>query len=127
MEIAFFFEGITRTASDQSISLNSAQSGSFATEASTSSSVMASKRAQSVFPLRRSPHRRVMIRSFFILSRTARRNNPDQLASVSKNHRHDSIIRFSDRNPSLLVVTVGSPDDNWFVKNLAGAVEADAV
>src|SRR5258707_15454307 len=67
MEIAFFFAGITRTESDQSTSLNSAQSGSFAIDVSISSSVSLSTRAQSVLPLRRSPHFRVTILSFFIL------------------------------------------------------------
>src|SRR5579872_23726 len=66
MEIAFFRVGITRTASDQSMFLNSAHSGSFAIEASTSSFVIASKRAQLVFPLRRSPHRRVTTTVFFM-------------------------------------------------------------
>src|SRR5450755_2588794 len=103
MEIAFFLVGMTRTASDQSISLNSAQSGSPAIDASTSASVIASKRAQSVFPLRRSPHRRVTIRSFLIWSRTARRNDPDQIVSSGENHSYDSIMRFSDRDPPLLV------------------------
>src|ERR1700730_12855770 len=104
MEIAFFLAGMTKTASDQSISLNSSQSGSFAIEASTSSSVIASRRAQSVLPLRRSPHRRVTIRSFFIRSWTARRNDPDQPISPRKNHGHDLIVGFSDREPSLLIV-----------------------
>src|SRR6202040_2045416 len=49
MEIAFFLAGMTRTASDQSISIGTA-SGSLATALAMSSSVSASKRAQSVLP-----------------------------------------------------------------------------
>src|SRR5258708_21631683 len=66
MEIAFFRAGMTRAASDQSISMGAA-SGSFATALAISSSVSLSTRAQSVLPLRRSPHFRVTILSFFIL------------------------------------------------------------
>jgi len=61
-----FFGRHDGTASDQSISLNSAQSGSLAIEASTSSSVIAFETRPISLPLRRSPHRRVTIRSFFI-------------------------------------------------------------
>src|SRR5689334_9919795 len=50
MEIACFLGGITRTASPQSRSLNSSQSGSLAMAASISSSVRASSAVQSVLP-----------------------------------------------------------------------------
>src|SRR5258708_11908029 len=71
MEISFFRAGMTRTASDQSISMGAA-SGSFSTALAISSSVSLSKRAQSVLPLRRSPHFRVTIFSFFIFPRAPR-------------------------------------------------------
>ena len=70
-KIAFFFGGITRTASDQSRSIGAA-SGSLATALAISSSVSASTRAQSVLPFRRSPHFRVTIFSFFIFPRATR-------------------------------------------------------
>jgi hypothetical protein len=68
-----------------------------------------------------------MIRSFFIWSRTARRNNPDQIISSGENHRYDLIMSFPDRDPSLLVVTARSLYNNRPVENLAGIVERDAV
>src|SRR5258708_28243118 len=70
MEISFFRAGMTRTASDQSISMGAA-SGSFSTALAISSSVSLSTRAQSVLPFRRSPHFRVTIFSFFIFPRAA--------------------------------------------------------
>src|SRR5882672_2155242 len=86
MEIAFFLTGITKTASDQSISIGAA-SGSFATALAMSSSVIASKRAQSVLPLRRSPHFLVTIFSFFIFPRAPRRDDPDECATVRSGDR----------------------------------------
>ena len=66
-KIAFFFGGMTRTALDQSMSSGTA-SGSSRTASSICLSVKASTAAQSVLPLRRSPHFLLIIRSFLISS-----------------------------------------------------------
>src|SRR5689334_11268936 len=106
MEIAFFFVGTTRTASDQSISLNSCQSGSLAIAASISSSVIASTRAQSVFPFRRSPHFRVTIRSFFIFPRATCGDYSDDFGPPGKDHCDQAMFQRTHCAPALLVVAV---------------------
>src|SRR6195256_4891373 len=126
MEIAFFLAGITRTASDQSISIGTA-SGSFATALAMSSSVSASKRAQSVLPFRRSPHFRVTIFSFFIFPCAARRDNPDDVCPPRKGYGDQSVFQRTYREPSLLIVAVRSTKDDWSIKDLDRVVEIDAV
>src|SRR5690242_17890903 len=127
MEIAFFRTGITRTASDQSISLNSSQSGSLAIAASSSCSVIASTRAQSVLPFRRSPHFRVTIRSFFMFPRTPRRDDPNDFVSARENHGDQAIIQQADRDPALFVIAIRSPKHDRAVKDLASVFEVVAV
>src|ERR1700732_3909051 len=92
MEIAFFLVGITKTASDQSISMGAA-SGSFATALAMSSSVSASTRAQSVLPFRRSPHFRVTIFSFFIFPRAARRDNSDDICPPPEDYGDQPVFQ----------------------------------
>src|SRR6266705_7010470 len=101
--MAFFFAGITSTASDQSISLNSAQSGSLAIALVISSSVRASTRAQSVLPFRRSPHFRVTIFSFFMFPRSARRDDPDNVCSPCEDDSDQPVFQRTYRNPTLLL------------------------
>jgi hypothetical protein len=47
--------------------------------------------------------------------------------TACKDHRHDSITGHSDRNPSLLIVSVRTFDNYWSVENLTGVFEIDAV
>src|SRR5436190_18569002 len=105
IEIAFFLGGVTRTASDQSISMGAA-SGSFATALAMSSSVRASTRAQSVLPFRRSPHFRVTIFSFFIFPRAARGDNSDDICPPSEYDGDQPVFQRTYRNPALLIVTI---------------------
>src|SRR4051812_20385996 len=106
MEMAFFFAGITSTASDQSISSNSAQSGSPAIALVISSSVSASTRAQSVLPFRRSPHFRVTIFSFFMLPRPTCRDDPDGVSPPRKDHGDQLVFQGTYCNPALLIFSI---------------------
>src|SRR5665647_2102101 len=94
MEIAFFFGGMTRTASDQSRSLNSCQSGSLAIDASISSSVSASTRFQSVLPFRRGASRETIVIFFsFISPRTSRRYDPTYITSKCANDDQFQVVK----------------------------------
>src|ERR1700704_4033104 len=117
MEIAFFLAGITRTASDQSISIGTA-SGSFATALAMSSSVSASRRAQSVLPFRRSPHFRVTIFSFFIFPRAARRDDPYDICPPCKHDSNQPVFQRTNGNPALLIVAIGASKNDGPVKDL---------
>src|ERR1700757_4981675 len=126
MEIAFFFAGMTRTASDQSISIGAA-SESLATAFAISSSVSASTRAQSVLPLRRSPHFRVMICSFFILPRASRRDHSDDIRSPRKDCCDQLAFQKTYRDPALLVVTIRFAKKNRSVEDPGCILEVDAM
>jgi hypothetical protein len=47
--------------------------------------------------------------------------------SIGKNHRHDSIMRFTNREPSLLIVAVRSTKYDWSIEDLDCIVEIDPV
>src|ERR1700732_380536 len=124
MEIAFFLVGITKTASDQSISMGAA-SGSLATALAMSSSLSLSTRAQSVLPFRRSPHFRVTIFSFFIVPRAAGRDNPGDVFTPWENDGNQTIFRMTYGDLALLIVAVGSAKKDRSIKDLARVVEID--
>src|SRR5712664_127582 len=46
---------------------------------------------------------------------------------MGKNHRYDSIMRFANREPSLLIVAVRLTKNDWSIKDLDRVVEIDAV
>jgi hypothetical protein len=46
---------------------------------------------------------------------------------MGKYHRYDSIVRFANREPSLLMVAVRSTKDDWSIKDLDRIVEIDTV
>src|SRR5262245_6064686 len=125
MEMAFFREGRTTTALDQSTSLNSAQSGSLAIAFSMSASESLSKRAQSVLPFRRSPHFRVTILSFFILPRAACRNDPDNICPSYKNDRDQPVLHGPDCDPTLLILAVRSAQNDGTVEDFDRILEVD--
>src|SRR6516165_2226006 len=127
MEIAFFFGGITNTASDQSISRNSCQSGSLAIAASTSSSVRASTRAQSVLPLRWSPHFRVTVLPFFIFPRAPRRDDSDNICSPREDDGDELAIQGTQGDPALLVVAVRLANKKWTIEDCGRVLKIYAV
>src|SRR5882724_870648 len=126
MEIAFFLTGITKAASDQSISIGAA-SGSSATALAMSSSVSASTRAQSVLPFRRSPHFRVTIFSFFIFPRAPRRDDPDDIRPPREHDSNQPVFQRTNRDPALLRVTIGAMKNDRSVKDLDRIFEVDAM
>src|ERR1017187_3531160 len=80
MEIAFFFEGMTSTASSQLKSRGTA-SGSFRTAASICSSVSASTAAQSVFPRLVESLETIVIFLSFVSARAPCRDDPAERAA----------------------------------------------
>src|SRR3979411_1873230 len=57
----------------------------------------------------------------------ARCNDPDRFTSISKNYRHDPIMRSTNREPSLLIVAVRSTQYDWFIKDLDRVAEINSV
>src|SRR3954462_13868274 len=80
IEIACFFGGMTKTASDQSISRGTA-SGSFATAWVISSSVSASTAAQSVLPFVGEYRETIVIFSSLVSARRPCRDDPEERAA----------------------------------------------
>src|SRR5258708_7426865 len=126
MEIAFFFGGITRTACDQLTSSGTA-SGSLRTASAICLSFKASTAAQSVLPLRRSPHFLVIIRSFFISSCAASRDDPKGVSAPREHDGDDAAFRFTNCYPALLHVSVRAAEQARAVEDLDGFVEVDAM
>src|ERR1700730_8551409 len=95
MEIAFFFGGITRTASDQSRSIGTA-SGSFATALAMSSSVSASTRAQSVLPFLGESLETILIFFSLITARAPCRDEPAERAAEFAGDRDFPALEISE-------------------------------
>src|SRR5260370_6002564 len=126
MEIAFFLAGMTSTASDQSISIGTA-SGSFATALAMSSSVRASKRAQSVLPFLGESLETIVVFFSLVASRAPRRDDPaDRAAERAGDRDFPPFDVPKDLIPDF-VMTIRSADESVAVENSAHVLEVDLV
>src|SRR5712671_4629441 len=116
MEIAFFLAGITRTASDQSISIGTA-SGSFATAFAMSSSVSASTRAQSVLPFLGESLETIVIFSSFVASRAPRRDEPAEGPADRAGDRDFPLLDIPEDLIPDFAMTIRSADESVAVQN----------
>src|SRR5450432_4821238 len=124
MEIAFFRAGITRTASDQSISMGTA-SGSFATALAMSSSVSASTRAQSVLPFLGASLETIVIFSSFVSPRAPCRDDPaERVAERAGDRDFPSFDVPKDLIPDF-AMTIRSADESVAVENSSDVLEVD--
>src|SRR3954447_2230374 len=126
MEIACFFGGTTRTASDQSISRGTA-SGSLATARVISSSVSASTAAQSVFPFPGEYRETIVIFSSFIASRGPGRDEPAERAAERTGDRDFPPLKISEDLVPDFAMTIRSADESVAVENSAHVLEVDLV
>src|SRR5258707_15230491 len=111
MEIAFFFGGMTRTASDQSKS--SLQSGSSLIEASISASVSASRAAQSVLPRRGSSREIRVIFSSFSAIGPPRRDEPADFTADRAGNRDFPPFEVSENLISDFTMAIRSTDGRY--------------
>src|SRR5665213_1526338 len=114
MEMAFFRVGMTKTASDQSMSIGAA-SGSFATALAISSSVSASTRAQSVLPFLGESLETIVIFSSLVSVRAPCRDRNFPPFDVPE----DLIPDFA--------ITIRSADEGVAVENAAHVLEVDSM
>src|SRR6185437_5412739 len=126
MEIAFFFGGITRTASDQSMSIGTA-SGSLATALAMSSSVKASTRAQSVLPFLGESLETIVVFFSFISARAACRNDPAERAAERAGDRDFPLLDVPEDLMPDFAMTIRSADEGVAVENSAYVLEVDLV
>src|SRR5882724_8497812 len=126
MEIAFFLDGTTRTASDQSISIGTA-SGSLATALAMSSSVRASKRAQSVLPFLGESLETIVIFFSFISARAPCRDDPAERATDRTCDRDFPPFDVPKDLIPDFAMTIRSADEGVAVENSAHVLEVDLV
>src|SRR3981081_4050378 len=111
MEIAFFFAGMTRTASDQSISVGIA-SGLFVAALAMSSSVNASTAAQSVLPFLGESLETIVIFSSFVAARAPCRDDPAERAAERAGDRDFPPLEISEDLVSDFAMTIRSADES---------------
>src|SRR3954452_2423155 len=126
MEIACFFGGTTRTASDQSISSGTA-SGSFATAWVISSSVSASTAAQSVLPFVGEYRETIVIFSSFVATRGPCRDDPEERAAERASDRDFPPLEISEDLVPDFAMTIRSADECVAVENSLDVLEIDLV
>src|SRR6202165_1528666 len=126
MEIAFFLAGMTRTASDQSISIGTA-SGSFATALAISSSVRASTRAQSVLPFLGKSLETIVIFFSLVASRTPCRDDPAERAAERAGDRDFPPFDVPKDLIPDFAMTIRSADEGVAVENSSNVLEVDLV
>src|ERR1700687_4147379 len=110
MEIAFFFAGITSTASDQSISMGTA-SGSFATALAMSTSVSASTRAQSVLPFLGESLETIVIFFSLVSARAPCRDDPAERPAERAGDRDFPALDISEDLVSDFAMTIRQADE----------------
>ena len=124
MEIAFFRAGITRTASDQSISMGTA-SESLATALAMSSSVSASTRAQSVLPFLGVSLETVVIFFSLVAPRPPGRDDPAERAPDRTGDRDFPPFNVPKDLIPDFAMTIRSADECVAVENSAYVLEVD--
>src|ERR1700726_2000050 len=122
MEIAFFLAGMTRTASDQSISMGTA-SGSLAM----SSSVSASKRAQSVVPFLGESLETIVIFLSLVAPCAPRRDEPADCATDRACDRDFPLLDVTEDLIPDFAMTIRSADESVAVENSPDVLEVDLV
>src|SRR5438128_2449955 len=109
--MAFFFGGVTSTASDQSSSSNSFHTGSLPIPASISASARLLNFLQSVFPRLGSSRETTVIFFSFITSCSPRRNQPAILTAEGANDDCLIAIQETENHETDLASTVRSADE----------------
>src|ERR1700682_514235 len=126
MEMSFFLGGMTRTASDQSISMGTS-SGSFATPLAISSSVSASTRAQSVLPFVGESLETIVVLFSFVAPRPPRRDEPADCAADRAGGRDFPPFDIPKDLIPDFVMTIRSADECVVVENSSDVLEVDPV
>src|SRR6266404_369343 len=126
MEIAVFLGGMTRTASDQSMSIGTA-SGSFATALAMSSSVSASTRAQSVLPFLGESLETIVIFSSLVAPRAPCRDDPAERPAERAGDRDFPPFDVPKDLIPDFAMTIRSADESVAVENSAHVLEVDLV
>src|SRR6266404_6719554 len=124
MEIAFFLAGITRTASDQSMSIGTA-SGSFATALAMSSSVRASTRAQSVLPFLGESLETIVIFLPLISPRAPGGDDPAERPAERAGDRDFPALDIPEDLIPDFAMTIRSADEGVAIENSSDVLEVD--
>src|SRR5450759_892628 len=116
MEIAFFFGGMTRTASDQCQS--SLQSGSLRIDALISASVSLRSLSKSVLPFRRGASREtIVIFLSFIAPRTPRRYDPTHVTSKRTNDDDFYVVEKAEYHVAHFAFSIRAPNERRTIED----------